>query len=83
MEFIPSLILIMVRFVLISLCIVCQIKDQEMEARYSKLVQQLLDDHKDVVTLLAEGFRECRRHIQVMAICRSSNLVIGTVCFVM
>uniref|UniRef100_A0A8C7KXS7 Protein-serine/threonine kinase n=1 Tax=Oncorhynchus kisutch TaxID=8019 RepID=A0A8C7KXS7_ONCKI len=51
-------------FVLISLCIVCQIKDQEMEARYSKLVQQLLDDHKDVVTLLAEGFRECRRHIQ-------------------
>uniref|UniRef100_A0A8C7KTZ5 Protein-serine/threonine kinase n=1 Tax=Oncorhynchus kisutch TaxID=8019 RepID=A0A8C7KTZ5_ONCKI len=40
------------------------IKDQEMEARYSKLVQQLLDDHKDVVTLLAEGFRECRRHIQ-------------------
>ncbi|XP_031682564.1 3-methyl-2-oxobutanoate dehydrogenase [lipoamide] kinase, mitochondrial-like isoform X2 [Oncorhynchus kisutch] len=40
------------------------IKDQEMDARYSKLVQQLLDDHKDVVTLLAEGFRECRRHIQ-------------------
>uniref|UniRef100_A0A673WDD5 Protein-serine/threonine kinase n=1 Tax=Salmo trutta TaxID=8032 RepID=A0A673WDD5_SALTR len=40
------------------------IKDQEMDARYSKLVQQLLDDHKDVVTLLAEGFRESRRHIQ-------------------
>lgn len=39
-----------------------------MDARYSKLVQQLLDDHKDVVTLLAEGFRESRRHIQVMAI---------------
>ena len=36
-----------------------------MEGRFSKLVQQLLDDHKDVVTLLAEGFRECRRHIQV------------------
>lgn len=68
MEFIPTLILIMVRFDLISLCIFCQIKDQEMEARYSKLVQQLLDDHKDVVTLLAEGFRESRRHIQVMAI---------------
>uniref|UniRef100_A0A673JDB7 Protein-serine/threonine kinase n=1 Tax=Sinocyclocheilus rhinocerous TaxID=307959 RepID=A0A673JDB7_9TELE len=39
------------------------IKDQETEARYSKLVKQLLDDHKDVVTMLAEGFRECRKHI--------------------
>uniref|UniRef100_A0AAY4CDS6 Protein-serine/threonine kinase n=1 Tax=Denticeps clupeoides TaxID=299321 RepID=A0AAY4CDS6_9TELE len=38
--------------------------DQEMESGYSKLVQQLLDDHKDVVTILAEGFRECRKHIQ-------------------
>lgn len=44
---------------------VFQIKDQETEARYSKLVQQLLDDHKDVVTLLAEGFRECRKHVLV------------------
>lgn len=42
-----------------------QIKDQEEEARYCQLVRQLLDDHKDVVTLLAEGLRECRRHIQV------------------
>ncbi|KYO27778.1 3-methyl-2-oxobutanoate dehydrogenase [lipoamide] kinase, mitochondrial [Alligator mississippiensis] len=40
------------------------IKDQEEEARYCQLVRQLLDDHKDVVTLLAEGLRECRRHIQ-------------------
>uniref|UniRef100_A0A9J8A3Z9 Protein-serine/threonine kinase n=3 Tax=Cyprinus carpio TaxID=7962 RepID=A0A9J8A3Z9_CYPCA len=39
------------------------IKDQETEARYSKLVKQLLDDHTDVVTMLAEGFRECRKHI--------------------
>uniref|UniRef100_A0A8C1U373 Protein-serine/threonine kinase n=1 Tax=Cyprinus carpio TaxID=7962 RepID=A0A8C1U373_CYPCA len=39
------------------------ITDQETEARYSKLVKQLLDDHKDVVTMLAEGFRECRKHI--------------------
>lgn len=37
-----------------------------MEARFCKLVQQLLDDHKDVVTMLAQGFRECRRHIQVI-----------------
>ncbi|XP_067171027.1 branched-chain alpha-ketoacid dehydrogenase kinase isoform X2 [Apteryx mantelli] len=34
------------------------------EARYCALVRQLLDDHKDVVTLLAEGLRESRRHIQ-------------------
>lgn len=38
-----------------------------MEARFCKLVQQLLDDHKDVVTMLAQGFRECRRHLQVRA----------------
>ncbi|XP_026859954.2 3-methyl-2-oxobutanoate dehydrogenase [lipoamide] kinase, mitochondrial isoform X2 [Electrophorus electricus] len=47
------------------------IKDQEVEARYSKLVQQLLDDHKDVVTVLAEGFRECRKHIQDEALIRN------------
>ncbi|NXU28803.1 BCKD dehydrogenase, partial [Thalassarche chlororhynchos] len=35
------------------------------EARYCALLRQLLEDHKDVVTLLAEGLRECRRHIQV------------------
>lgn len=29
-------------------------------------MRQLLDDHKDVVTLLAEGLRESRKHIQVM-----------------
>ncbi|XP_040510976.1 3-methyl-2-oxobutanoate dehydrogenase [lipoamide] kinase, mitochondrial isoform X4 [Gallus gallus] len=34
------------------------------EAQYCSLLRQLLDDHKDVVTLLAEGLRECRRHIQ-------------------
>ncbi|XP_036975283.1 3-methyl-2-oxobutanoate dehydrogenase [lipoamide] kinase, mitochondrial [Acanthopagrus latus] len=47
------------------------IKDQEVEARFCKLVQQLLDDHKDVVTMLAQGFRECRRHIQDETILRS------------
>uniref|UniRef100_A0A8C0U3F8 Protein-serine/threonine kinase n=1 Tax=Cyanistes caeruleus TaxID=156563 RepID=A0A8C0U3F8_CYACU len=35
------------------------------ESRYCALLRQLLEDHKDVVTLLAEGLRECRRHIQV------------------
>uniref|UniRef100_A0A674GEK6 Protein-serine/threonine kinase n=1 Tax=Taeniopygia guttata TaxID=59729 RepID=A0A674GEK6_TAEGU len=34
------------------------------EAQYCALLRQLLEDHKDVVTLLAEGLRECRRHIQ-------------------
>lgn len=36
-----------------------------MEARFCKLVQQLLDDHKDVVTMLAQGFKECRKHMTV------------------
>ncbi|XP_054035319.1 3-methyl-2-oxobutanoate dehydrogenase [lipoamide] kinase, mitochondrial [Dryobates pubescens] len=34
------------------------------EGRFCALLRQLLEDHKDVVTLLAEGLRECRRHIQ-------------------
>ncbi|PAA80164.1 hypothetical protein BOX15_Mlig003650g2 [Macrostomum lignano] len=34
------------------------------EEQYSGVVRQLLDDHKDVVTMLAEGFRECSRHIR-------------------
>uniref|UniRef100_A0A8C6R8P5 Protein-serine/threonine kinase n=1 Tax=Nannospalax galili TaxID=1026970 RepID=A0A8C6R8P5_NANGA len=41
-----------------------QIKDQADEAQYCQLVRQLLDDHKDVVTLLAEGLRESRKHIE-------------------
>ncbi|XP_051632208.1 3-methyl-2-oxobutanoate dehydrogenase [lipoamide] kinase, mitochondrial [Manacus candei] len=40
------------------------IQGQSDESRYCSLLRQLLEDHKDVVTLLAEGFRECRRHIQ-------------------
>ncbi|GAB6024199.1 hypothetical protein CHUAL_008900 [Chamberlinius hualienensis] len=36
----------------------------EVEQRYTKVLKELLDDHKDVVTELAEGFRECRRHIK-------------------
>uniref|UniRef100_A0A3Q4BIA9 Protein-serine/threonine kinase n=1 Tax=Mola mola TaxID=94237 RepID=A0A3Q4BIA9_MOLML len=43
------------------------IQDQVVDARFCKLVQQLLDDHKDVVTMLAQGFKECRRHVQVNA----------------
>ncbi|XP_064449084.1 branched-chain alpha-ketoacid dehydrogenase kinase isoform X6 [Mirounga angustirostris] len=40
------------------------IKDQADEAQYCQLVRQLLDDHKDVVTLLAEGLRESRKHLE-------------------
>ena len=42
-----------------------QIKDQADEAQYCQLVRQLLDDHKDVVTLLADCLRERLKHIQV------------------
>ncbi|NXF27852.1 BCKD dehydrogenase, partial [Rhodinocichla rosea] len=41
-----------------------QIQVHSDEAQYCALLRQLLEDHKDVVTLLAEGLRECRRHIQ-------------------
>eukprot|EP00095_Tigriopus_kingsejongensis_P002600 maker-scaffold632_size121914-snap-gene-0.19 protein:Tk02600 transcript:maker-scaffold632_size121914-snap-gene-0.19-mRNA-1 annotation:"3-methyl-2-oxobutanoate dehydrogenase mitochondrial" len=34
------------------------------EEKYSQLLKELLDDHKDVVSQLAQGFRECRRHIE-------------------
>lgn len=40
------------------------INDLETEERYSAMVQQLLEDHKEVVTLLAEGFKETRKHIK-------------------
>ncbi|XP_002736817.1 branched-chain alpha-ketoacid dehydrogenase kinase-like [Saccoglossus kowalevskii] len=40
------------------------IRDFEDEQKYSQMVRGLLDDHKDVVTMLAEGFKESRRHIK-------------------
>ncbi|XP_018430909.1 PREDICTED: 3-methyl-2-oxobutanoate dehydrogenase [lipoamide] kinase, mitochondrial [Nanorana parkeri] len=47
------------------------ITDNEVESQYCKLLRQLLDDHKDVVTLLAEGLRESRKHIQDEKVIRS------------
>lgn len=41
------------------------IHNNEEEAAYSRLLRNLLDDHKHVVTQLAAGFKECRKHIQV------------------
>ncbi|XP_041348387.1 3-methyl-2-oxobutanoate dehydrogenase [lipoamide] kinase, mitochondrial-like [Gigantopelta aegis] len=40
------------------------VTDFETDAKYSETLRNLLDDHKDVVTLLAEGFRESKKHIK-------------------
>ncbi|KAK3881131.1 hypothetical protein Pcinc_014420 [Petrolisthes cinctipes] len=39
------------------------INTKEDEVSYSQKLSELLEDHQDVVTQLASGFRECRRHI--------------------
>lgn len=41
------------------------IRTTDDEAAYSRLLRNLLDDHTHVVTQLAAGFKECRKHIQV------------------
>uniref|UniRef100_A0A8C0UCG0 Protein-serine/threonine kinase n=1 Tax=Cyanistes caeruleus TaxID=156563 RepID=A0A8C0UCG0_CYACU len=41
------------------------------EVQYCALLQQLLEDHKDMVTLLAEGLQKCWRHIQDECLPRS------------
>ena len=41
-----------------------EIQTYEDEEKYSRLLRQLLDDHKDVVSQLAQGFKECTRHIK-------------------
>ena len=35
------------------------------EERYSQILRELLEDHKDVVSNLAKGFKEARKHIKV------------------
>lgn len=47
------------------LSFISQIETVEQEKEFCKLLRALLDDHRDVVTLLAEGFKECKRHITV------------------
>ena len=32
--------------------------------RYSQILRELLEDHKDVVSNLAKGFKEARKHIK-------------------
>ena len=47
------------------LVIVLQIRNLKDEGEYAATLRELLDDHRDVITLLAEGFSECRKHIKV------------------
>lgn len=42
------------------------ITDTASEHKYSQLLRSLLDDHKDVVTHLAAGFKESRKHMNNM-----------------
>lgn len=42
-----------------------QILTPDDEERYSQVLRELLEDHKDVVSQLAQGFKECRKHIHV------------------
>lgn len=39
------------------------ITNLQEEEKFSETLRQLLDDHKDVVTMLAEGFAQVRKHI--------------------
>ena len=42
-----------------------EIQTPEDEEKFCTVLKQLLDDHKDVVSSLAAGVKECRRHIKV------------------
>ena len=65
-----------------------QIDDFDTEKRYSLMLRELLQDHSDVVTLLAEGFSECRKHLPVRIYnlafwasdCQGLNYVSGGQC---
>ena len=62
------------RLIISNFVVSCQIDDAETEERYSRLLEQLLDDHKEVVTLLAEAFKETRKHIKVLQVIAWSTL---------
>ncbi|XP_013386145.1 3-methyl-2-oxobutanoate dehydrogenase [lipoamide] kinase, mitochondrial isoform X2 [Lingula anatina] len=48
-----------------------EIKNFEDEARYCRLLRKLLDDYRDVVTMLAEGFKESSKHIEDKAMIKT------------
>ena len=37
------------------------------EEKYSMVLRELLEDHKDVIGTLAQGFKESRKHIKVIS----------------
>lgn len=47
------------------------ITDMKTEIRYSHALSKLLDDHKDVIKMLAEGFKETTKHISDEQIVKS------------
>jgi len=44
---------------------VLQITDADGELKFRQALTELLEQHREVVTMLAEGFTDCRRHIKV------------------
>ena len=42
-----------------------QISDLEGEAEFTAMLTNLLDEHKDVVSMLADGFYQSRDYIEV------------------
>jgi len=45
-----------------------QITDAKIELKFRQALTELLEQHREVVTMLAEGFTDCRRHIQVISL---------------
>ena len=43
-----------------------EILTSEDEENYSMVLRELLEDHKDVIGTLAQGFKESRKHIKVL-----------------
>ena len=39
--------------------------DLEDELKFSQALTKLLDEHKDVISILASGFKQTKKHIQV------------------
>ena len=42
-----------------------QVTDLEDELKFSQALTKLLDEHKDVISILASGFKQTKKHIQV------------------
>ncbi len=42
-----------------------EIKTEEDEEQFAAALRSFLDDHKDVISMLAQGFKECSKLIKV------------------